>query len=150
MRYPDVTAIAARSLQSRAEAGMVSACASCLSMPCSSTRSSISRHSSWSAGRDFLPHLLEDVEEVGALSHEYLRLGAAQVRVAQGGDVGPQAPVGQGSHQAEEFCPEVLEDVRVDVEVGLGQVQFGLVDILRRLARPGQADDPVYWAVGLG
>ena len=65
------------------------------------------------------------------------RLGAAQVRVAQGGDVGPQSPVGQGSHQAEEFCPEVFEDVRVDVEVGLGQVQFGLVDILRLALGPG-------------
>ena len=56
-------------------------------------------------GRDLLAHLLEDVEQVGALSHEDLGLGPAQVRVAQGGDVGPQCPVGQGSHQAEEFCP---------------------------------------------
>ena len=54
-------------------------------------------------------------------------------------------PVGQGSHQAEEFCPEVFEDVRVDVEVGLGQVQSGLVDILRLAL--GQADDPVHRAV---
>ena len=141
--------MAARRRHSRADAGMVRACASCLSMPCSRTRSSMSRQSSWPRLAISSRTLLEDIEQIGATADEYLRLGLRQVPVAQGCEVSPHAPIRhQRCDQALQFLPQIVEIAGVYPQVSLGQVQVSVVDVLSRVgAATRQADDPVYRAI---
>ena len=85
--------MAARRRHSWADAGMVRACASCLSMPCSRTRSSMSRQSSWPRLAISSRTLLEDIEQISATADEYLRLGLRQVPIAQRCEVSAHAAI---------------------------------------------------------
>ena len=96
LRYPDVTAIAARSLAELGGGGN-GECLCQLPVDAMQQHQILDQQTKFlSAGGDLLAYVFEDIEQIGALAHEDLRLGAAQVPVAESGDLRSHRPVRQG------------------------------------------------------